>query len=184
MPSNIVLQKTYSLITPRLGIAGELRSQRNIDLVLSDNYDFKHCDPVLTVEFYMKWYELFLVTWDPHEPEISEKTDLFRIYSIHFGHLDDMTPRPEGKEAGPAYRDHVPNPLYVRLFANRHNFHLDSLAEELIVGRWQMECVEWNVMQCDRCEGAGVIPKPGDPSNIVPATCRSCKGHGVLKPGA
>lgn len=161
------MMKGYELVEIEEGISGAVRSPRGMNLVLCMNYEW--ITPVLTVELYTKWYELFL---------IEKKGDNFDAYSVSFGHLEDVCP-----VGVSPYLDHAPNPLCVKLFAHRNGYHIDELALELITGRWQIEYVESNVMQCDRCEGAGVIPLPGD-HNIVPYTCRACSGHGVLKPGA
>lgn len=157
-------------------------------LMLSQNYAWKTCDPVLTVEIANKWYRLHLIVWEPHEPELDNDygSDLFKVYGIHYGHLEKVAP-----EGVSPYLDHAPNPLCVNLFARRNGYHLDSLADELIVGRWQREYVETSagscVMECDRCEGTGEV-KITDVSALAAyvknPTCRACKGHGVLKPGA
>jgi hypothetical protein len=185
MPSNHdILKKDYKTAKLEEGLDSVLRSRRDDQLVLATRYDWKNCDPVLTVELTTKWYELILIVWDPHEldpDDPNDVLDLFRAYSVHFGHLEKVAP------AGVSpYLDHAPNPLCVNLFACRKGFHVDELALELITGRWQIEYVESRVMQCDRCEGTGevVIKSAYD---LIPyikndSTCRKCRGHGVLKP--
>ena len=161
------MEKDYELIEIEEGIDAVVRSPRGMNLVLCMNYEW--ITPVLTVELYTKWYELIL---------IEKKGDDFNAYSIHFGHLQDVAP------AGVSpYLDHAPNPLCVKLFAHRNGYHIDELALELITGRWQIEYVESNVMQCDQCEGAGIVPLP-PPHDVLPNTCRRCRGYGELKPGA
>lgn len=75
--------------------------------------------PVLTVENYCKWYELFVVNVDGS------------IKSIDFGQLDDGE--------GTPYCDHAPNPVKVMYLAKRLGLHLDEQAFEMIIGRWEME---------------------------------------------
>jgi hypothetical protein len=138
------------------GIGDKLMSERRLPLVLSAKYEW--ITPVLTVELYTKWYELFLVK--------KEWGDLV-LYSVHFGHLEDVCPA----DVSP-FLDHCPNPLCVRLFAARNDFHLDELADELITGRWQNEYIDSSVMQCRMCEGTGQIDD---------STCMACKGHGATR---
>lgn len=79
--------------------------------------------PVLTVELYCKWYSLHLV-W-PNR--IVERID--------FGRLE---PAAASLNCSP-FVDHIPNPAAVRALALAEGWHLDELAEELIVGRWHIE---------------------------------------------
>lgn len=148
-----------------------LSSQRDMELVVTNKrWDFK-LQPLLTVEFYVKWYELFLIT--------QNEARFLVIESVHFGFLEDICP--SGISASV---DHVPNPLVVRLFSRQNGYEIDELAEDLIKGRWQNEVVEQDVMECDRCEGKGVVV----PARLVPAhsrmstTCRACKGLGETQP--
>jgi len=169
------MEENYELISAEAEAVDHLLSERRMPLVaVSGRYAYD--EPLLTVEYYVKWYALYLVKV---EKPAGADLPIFSIYKIHFGHLDGV--RPDGVSA---YCDHVPNPLVVRIFAARYGYHLDELADDLITGRWQNEYVDQMGMQCDRCEGAGCVPLPNDPSGIVPSTCRACKGHGVFKPGA
>jgi hypothetical protein len=80
--------------------------------------------PVLTVELYCKWYTLWLVS------------PAGAIDSVPFYHLSDLS------TAGPAltpYIDHVPNPAVVLRLCEARGYHLDDIAYELIVGRWEIE---------------------------------------------
>ena len=81
--------------------------------------------PILTVELAHTWYELFLVRLDGS------------VESVCFSELE-----PFRSKGGSYFCDHVPNPDAVAVFADAKGYYLDGLAEELIVGRWQMEVVE------------------------------------------
>lgn len=178
------MTKGYKLIKPHPGIDGRPHGERGEELLLSGSYDWKTCDPVLTVELCSKWYELFLIEPVRFRCIVDDAAWRgiadYRIYSIHFGHLQDVAPHGVSP-----YLDHAPNPLCVRLFARRNNYHLDDLADELITGRWQNEYVDSRVMECDRCNGTGeVVVKSA--YDLIPyikndSTCRACNGHGVYK---
>lgn len=135
----------------------------NNELVLSTRTLLR---PTLTVELSTKWYELFLVTTN------------FSVYAVHFGYLESAA-----ATAGvSAFVDHTPNPMVVRSFAARNDYELDELADNLIHGRWQTEVVEIEDMECDRCEGAGVIPRIETGGVMWRQTCRKCKGKGWTGP--
>jgi hypothetical protein len=124
-------------------LGDKIRSRRLYNLVLSTKYEW--VTPVLTVELYTKWYELFL---------IAKMQGSLHLYAVHYGHLEDYCP--EGQSA---FRDHVPNPLAVRNFADAKDYHLDELADDLLMGRWQNEAVDFSY--CPDCEGEGgqlVVP--------------------------
>lgn len=78
-------------------------------------------EPTLTVELFEKWYSLFLV-----HPN---------------GQIEEV-PFPDDPESCPAdvsaYRDHAPNPEVVVNFARNHDYQVDNLSLELIVGRWEL----------------------------------------------
>lgn len=79
-------------------------------------------DVVVTVELAEKWYGLILVPpesargWEPME--------------VSF---------PDGDGVIPSFVDHVPNPVIVKLWAEKMNYYLDEIAYELMVGRWEIE---------------------------------------------
>jgi hypothetical protein len=78
--------------------------------------------PVLTVENYLKWYQLFLV----HKEVVTP---------IYFHELE-----PFAAEMGcSAFVDHVPNPRVVEVFAEAKGFGLDGQAWEMMLGRWTWE---------------------------------------------
>lgn len=139
-----------------------LTSDRNITLSL---YVWKLLLPTVTVELYVKWYELYLIA-----PQVDGRKS---IYKIGLDELDEC--RPDGVSA---YVDHVPNPKVVKLFAQRNGFEIDELAWDLIVGRWQNDVVNAMEMDCRFCTGTGLAP------TIVgtkPIACPACKGHGTHK---
>lgn len=86
--------------------------------------------PLVTVELYVKWYEIFVV-----HPSGS-------IQAVDFGQFDKpaFTDR-NGKlyADGSAYCDHVPNPRVVARWAEAHGYEVDERALELMHGRWELE---------------------------------------------
>ena len=77
--------------------------------------------PILTVELASKWYALYVVDAEG------------KVEEITFGELATV----EGP--GAPYCDHVPNPDRLRRLAEARGWYVDDLAEELVVGRWQLE---------------------------------------------
>jgi hypothetical protein len=78
--------------------------------------------PILTVENYLKWYELYLI-----QPDGS-------ITTIPFEELE-----PYEKDDGPVMGDHVFNPRVVQRMAHAQDYHLDTQAFEMLIGRWELE---------------------------------------------
>lgn len=72
--------------------------------------------PLITVEIYPKWYELFVIHPDGG------------IEALLFHELDDGE--------GTTYVDHCPNPRKVEAYAEKHGMYVDEIALELIAGRW------------------------------------------------
>jgi len=100
------------------------KSPRGFSLVLSPGYlqtNARGRVPRLTVELYIKWYSLFLVSTDGKVEEVLFPND--PIYC----------------DGGVPYVDHVPNPIVVARFAEAKHYHMDDLAMEMIVGRWEIE---------------------------------------------
>jgi len=97
-----------------------LLSDRSIPLVYQLNK--KIDQPVLTVENYCKWYELYLIGVDGS------------IKKIEFDELQEYAPENQS-----AYCDHVPNPHAVTKYAVKLGYHLDEQSYEMIVGRWMIE---------------------------------------------
>lgn len=85
--------------------------------------------PVVTVEIYSKWYELFLVHPGGGEEAVSFGTiaDWLRSKTIRLSPAIQV-----------AYVDHVPNPV-VAAWAEDMGYALDDVAEEIMIGRWTQE---------------------------------------------
>lgn len=84
--------------------------------------------PVLTVENYCKWYNLYLVM--PNG----------RVQQINFTQLDDVCTTAESP-----WCDHVPNPVVVERLAEASGWHLCSESIDMIRGRWAAEVLnQWS----------------------------------------
>jgi hypothetical protein len=79
--------------------------------------------PLITVEVYEKWYELFVI--HPNR----------RVETLGYDKLEEYA-GPDGS----AYIDHVPNPRAVQRLANARGWHVHPLAFEMMVGRWEILC--------------------------------------------
>ena len=77
---------------------------------------------VLTVELRIKWYEMWLVCGNSQTP-------------VQFHELEPFAAAMNVT----AYCDHEPNPAVVRALAEARGWELDSLADDLITGRWHNE---------------------------------------------
>lgn len=73
--------------------------------------------PILTVELVEKWYNLILICSDG------------TIEEVFFPTSDKTT----------SFVDHCPNPIVVEKYARKKGYHLDILAFEMMIGRWEME---------------------------------------------
>lgn len=73
-----------------------------------------------------KWYSLWL-----HLPDGTKK-------EVTFDAFDEVAGR-DRYTRGSGYVDHVPNPYYVQKWCQENDVTLDSLSEELLVGRWVLE---------------------------------------------
>ena len=96
-----------------------LRTHRGHTLLFSQR-ELLLTVPVLTVELYCKWYELWVV-----HPNLDLMTVSFMDLEEHW--------------AGFAFVDHTPNPGAVRNLAEAKGWYLNELADELITGRWKLE---------------------------------------------
>lgn len=119
--------------------------------------------PTLTVENYLKWYELFLL--HPNG----------EIESVPFSKLDDPAFCYSDESA---YCDHVPNPAAVYRYAEANDYHLDDQAFEMIVGRWELEYHEnYHIEKEDedrvreQLEDAVFVQEEDDPE-----VCVQCEG--------
>lgn len=75
--------------------------------------------PVLTVEDYDKWYELYVLHPDG------------RIEALDFHELDDGE--------GSPFASHVPNPQKMQALVDRRDWNVDEKALEKVAGRWFLE---------------------------------------------
>jgi hypothetical protein len=80
--------------------------------------------PIITVEHYLKWYNLQLIMPDGG------------VIPIPFPGEEFIR---DTDECQTAIGDHVVNPIVVRRFAEKMGYHLDDQAFEMIVGRWEIE---------------------------------------------
>jgi hypothetical protein len=78
--------------------------------------------PTLTVEMWIKWYDLQLVHPDG------------RIERVLY---------PENLDGESSFIDHVPNPKAVVKFAKEKGYEIDELALQAIKGRWAEEHEQW-----------------------------------------
>jgi len=81
------------------------------------------CTPILCVEVYCKWYDLYLVHSDGRAekigfPEMEEDAAKLGVSICH---------------------DHCPNPVVVQRFADRNLYVLCKEAQEMIDARWFLE---------------------------------------------
>lgn len=164
----------YELIEPSIATEEVLKTEHGHFLCLMGKITET---PTLTVELYTKWYTLYLVQKALNQ---GSRWEWLKVYKVHYGHLEDF--RPEDQIA---YLDHVPNPLAVKNFADAKKYHLDELAEDLLMGRWQNEVVDSDII-CPLCEGTGTRPRVSlvDPSKEILERCRHCKGRRTVKRGA
>ena len=107
---------------PQLSELWTFYSERNIPL--AGTFKDERDKSILTVELYMKWYRLYVITPDRE------------VIAVGFDQLDTVF------KEGSAYVDHAPNPAAVRAYAESKGYYINDLAEELLVGRWQLEVVE------------------------------------------
>ena len=82
--------------------------------------------PLITVEATGKWYRLWVV-----KPGV-------KYEALSFLELDEVGSADEYR-MGSAYVDHVPNPRYVVRYAKLHDYDVDEVALEVMVGRWELE---------------------------------------------
>lgn len=89
--------------------------------------------PVLTVENYCKWYNLWLVTTDGKVRAYRPSNELLKKIE------------PPGADIGLEfgfYGDHTFNPALVAKAAEIEDFIMDEMSWEIIIGRWESETKE------------------------------------------
>jgi hypothetical protein len=87
---------------------------------------------ILTVELYLKWYDLYLVFEDGHVEALhasKERADKLLDLETEFVRLTGES----------AYCDHAFNPKWVLFIEDRMKYSVASEALELIIGRWELE---------------------------------------------
>lgn len=80
--------------------------------------------PIITCEFYSKWYSLYI--WWPDG----------NLLKLEYHEIDEDI---GAEHSICAFVDHVPNPKAVELYAEKHGYVIDELAHDLITGRWHNE---------------------------------------------
>lgn len=81
--------------------------------------------PVVTVELYIKWYGVYVV---------SAPTDGSRVQRVSFPDMGSY------ETLGSPYVDHAPNPRHVCAWAEQMGYVVDDLSLEMMIGRWELEC--------------------------------------------
>lgn len=113
-------------------------SPRNLPLIVKQSMESARF--VITVEFYTKWYELFVV--DTETDEITTLRNWCEQYKCDrelFEKLIDI----DGNGINLTWVDHCVNPLAILEFAKQNpECTVDEYAFELIVGRWSIEILE------------------------------------------
>lgn len=74
--------------------------------------------PLLTVELYTKWYRMYLI-----HPNGTSEEHIPSDYEVRF-------------------KDDTFNPTDIQKYAYTHNYHIDPLALEMLIGRWEQETLE------------------------------------------
>lgn len=98
-------------------------STRNIPLIFQGE---PGSDPIITMENYSKWYDIYAVF-----PDGSVKT-------ITLNELDIETLMTESDGAS-SVLDHAYHPMLIQRIAKELCYVIDTVSFEVIVGRWEME---------------------------------------------
>jgi hypothetical protein len=88
-------------------------SERNMPLVF--NGDASKFSGIITIENYLKWYNLYIVRPDGSVEKLQSDNTI-------------------------AWLGHVPCPSDIVEFADRHGLDIDHQSMEMIVGRYYIEC--------------------------------------------
>ena len=108
-------------VTLRSAIGTPFVSERGAELFCDGVAD----RPVITVENYLKWYDLYVI-----HPE-----GRVEVLEDHLSAEDDFI----SEYGESAYGDHVFNPRFVLFLARRNGMDVSSGALEALIGRWQLE---------------------------------------------
>jgi hypothetical protein len=118
-------------------MVGAVKSLRGYEVVLTSLLFEAWSVPVVTVELSSKWYGILVVWGDRADrakrglPVFHGEADAVHIKEVPFPSLQ------VGSQV--SYVDHVPNPLTVRAWAEEQGYHVDEVAFEIMVGRWETE---------------------------------------------
>ena len=104
--------------------------QENTKPLVSDRGIELFCDgvadlPVLTVENYLKWYDLYVIHPDCRVAKFEDTLDSEGAFISEYNES--------------AYGDHVFNPRFYLFLANRYGMDFSSSALEVLVGRWLLD---------------------------------------------
>jgi hypothetical protein len=92
-------------------------SDRGLPLVFWASSDVERVCPIVTIENYCKWYNLYVVMPDDTVRQL----------------------RPEEYGVNDLWLDHVPNPRHLDAIADRLGMYLDPNSFEMIIGRYRLE---------------------------------------------
>jgi hypothetical protein len=104
-------------------------STRNLPLLLSSPAT---TIPIITVENYIKWYDLYVVHPNGTVHTIAEVP----AYANAAKQIEQAFVARTGKSA---QGDHIWHPGYVQMLATNLGFLVDEIALETLIGRWFME---------------------------------------------
>lgn len=98
------------------------QSERGVPLVTQQTHDTK---PMLTVENYDKWYDLYIITVDGYveKTEVIENELTSKARSLLFD----------------GWSDHAFNPNHFKELAEEMNFNYDTATIESVERRWQTD---------------------------------------------
>jgi hypothetical protein len=101
------------------------RSKRGLPLIYCGQSS--RTAPVLTVEAYIKWYDLYVISPDGTVRPLND----FARRAYEFDHDGEAV----------AWSDHIPTPSFCRWLAQGHpaRFEFDPVALDVIAGRWLTE---------------------------------------------
>ena len=95
-------------------------SERDIPLVCMD---YEITQPTITVENYIKWYDLYLIDTDG------------KVATIPYELMEEISNEFNILFMG----DHIFNPEAVIRLVDKHGWVIDDVSYEVIIGRWEQE---------------------------------------------
>lgn len=140
-------------------------SDRRIPLVYTG---IGHTKPVITIENYLKWYDLYIVFPDEH-------VEAFQADPVRVALFDKVETQIYHQYNESPHGDHVPNPRQLIILAHLMQCAFDDEAVEMVIGRWELEVknnykgiYDWI---CPSCKSAGF-----EVSKLGPDRCEFCDG--------